>query len=186
MPSNVLSLQFTPQANFSAHNLEFHWKWRYGIETRLAFKYFLFQKFHDKVRHCRFYKILYSKATIECDKCKDTFKSNNLLKDHMKRSHNPTKPFECSKCFKRFLSKENLEKHFARYHELRNVKICPYCQKQFSRLEAHLPQCPVKNPNRKPKQCSYCGKTYISEVNHKANHCITSKKKQKKKSWKRT
>ena len=38
MPSIVLP--FTPQANFPAHNLNLHWRWRWWIESRLPFKIF--------------------------------------------------------------------------------------------------------------------------------------------------
>jgi hypothetical protein len=36
MPSNVLLLPFTPQANFPANNLNLHWIEGDGIESRLS------------------------------------------------------------------------------------------------------------------------------------------------------
>ena len=35
--SNVLPLQFTPQANFCAHNLNFHWRWSWWDPIQATF-----------------------------------------------------------------------------------------------------------------------------------------------------
>lgn len=95
-----------------------------------------------------------------CDYCPIKFKNNCKKVLHM-RSHTKEQPFQCNDCGLKFSLKFNLQRHQA-VHTREFLHVCEYCGAGFmqpkelqSHLERHLNE-------DKPHACNTCGQSFAS------------------------
>lgn len=87
-----------------------------------------------------------------CEVCKKTFKTQNILRQHM-RIHTGDKPFVCDICNKAFSQMASLKYHLATHSDARPYR-CEVCSKTFKLkppFKKHIKEC-------QPKLMGYGGK----------------------------
>jgi uncharacterized Zn-finger protein len=80
-----------------------------------------------------------------CDVCKKTFKTQNILRQHM-RIHTGDKPFVCDICTKAFSQMASLKYHLATHSDARPYR-CEVCSKTFKLkppFKKHIKECMPK------------------------------------------
>lgn len=80
-----------------------------------------------------------------CEVCKKTFKTQNILRQHM-RIHTGDKPFVCDICSKAFSQMASLKYHLATHSDARPYS-CHVCSKTFKLkppFKKHIKECQPK------------------------------------------
>ncbi|XP_014226069.1 uncharacterized protein LOC106651891 [Trichogramma pretiosum] len=109
---------------------------------------------------------------VACLKCNKTFKTETILRTHVKNSHTEKKPQKCLDCDEIFTSDVRLRHHMMVQHErLEGTQKCPFCPKRFVnqlRLKTHM----IAHSEERPFACDQCDfmlKTRIQLIKHKQN-----------------
>ena len=109
---------------------------------------------------------------LECEKCKEEFKTSKLLKTHIEihgcvqNSKNTNLKFECQKCGWKFKVGSNLERHMQIHNGYHFA--CQICNKKFSRKDAmnnHEKRAHKKSQNYCLFKCEECQKDFETEKN---------------------
>lgn len=90
-----------------------------------------------------------------CEVCKKTFKTQNILRQHM-RIHTGDKPFVCEICNKAFSQMASLKYHLATHSDARPYR-CEVCSKTFKLkppFKKHIKECQPKMGNHQNYQHS--------------------------------
>jgi KRAB domain-containing zinc finger protein len=97
---------------------------------------------------------IHSTASFQCDFCKKSFRSENLLKMH-KRIHD--KKFQCQICERKFTNKFKIDQHVRDFHENPKSYECEICGLKFDEKRALDCHRKIHNENRpKPFKCPKC------------------------------
>lgn len=112
------------------------------------------------------------KRRASCYRCSKTFKTEMILRTHIKNTHMEKDPMKCLDCELTFISEVRLRHHMMVTHNrLEGTIPCPHCPKRFVnqiRLKTHL----VSHSEDRPHTCEICGfklKTKIQLVKHQQN-----------------
>ena len=112
--------------------------------------------------------LLINNSELMCEKCDETFQTQDGLNVHRIRKHLNKNPVYCSICHSKFTTMDDLKRHIKlNHHNSNNNKIhqfqCIECNKSFkfpSSLAKHL----LIHTNDKSFICNTCGKGFV----HKA------------------
>lgn len=109
---------------------------------------------------------------VTCYHCSKTFKTEMILRTHIKNTHTEKEPMKCLDCDQMFMSEVRLRHHMMVEHErYEGTLVCPHCPKRFVnqlRLKTHM----IAHSDERPHTCEECGfmlKTKIQLVKHKQN-----------------
>ena len=109
---------------------------------------------------------------VICFHCHKTFKTEMILRTHIKNAHMHKEPVKCLDCELTFTSEVRLRHHMMITHNrLEGTLECPHCPKRFVnqlRLKTHM----ISHSENRPFQCELCGfnlKTKIQLIKHHQN-----------------
>ncbi|KAF7998234.1 hypothetical protein HCN44_009632 [Aphidius gifuensis] len=109
---------------------------------------------------------------VVCQHCNKTFKTEMILRTHIKNTHVEKSPVKCRDCDETFTSEVRLRHHAMNVHErLDGTLKCPSCDKRFVnqlRLKTHM----ISHSEDRPFKCDICGfdlKTKIQLLKHHQN-----------------
>ena len=109
---------------------------------------------------------------VTCSHCKKTFKTETILRTHIKNSHTEKVPIKCEICDVEFTSEVRMKHHMMTEHQrFEGTEKCPHCPKRFVnllRLKTHM----IAHSDERPFACDQCGfllKTRIQLIKHKQN-----------------
>ena len=109
---------------------------------------------------------------VSCFHCDKTFKTEMILRTHIKNSHMEKEPVKCLDCDLTFTSEVRLRHHMMVTHNrLEGTLQCPHCPKRFVnqlRLKTHM----ISHSEERPYSCDICGftlKTKIQLIKHHQN-----------------
>jgi hypothetical protein len=109
---------------------------------------------------------------VSCYHCDKTFKTEMILRTHVKNTHVQKEPVKCLDCDLMFTSEVRLKHHMMIIHNrLEGTLACPHCPKRFVnqlRLKTHM----ISHSDERPHSCELCGfmlKTKIQLIKHKQN-----------------
>ena len=112
------------------------------------------------------------KKRVSCQHCDKTFKTEMILRTHIKNTHMEKDPTKCLDCDLTFTSDVRLRHHMMVAHNrLEGTLPCPHCTKRFVnqlRLKTHL----ISHSEDRPYTCEICGfnlKTKIQLIKHHQN-----------------
>ncbi|XP_012272964.1 uncharacterized protein LOC105695715 [Orussus abietinus] len=112
------------------------------------------------------------KRRVSCHHCNKTFKTEMILRTHIKNSHTEKEPTKCLDCDLYFTSEVRLRHHMMVAHNrLEGTLACPHCPKRFVnqlRLKTHM----ISHSEERPYTCEICGfnlKTKIQLIKHHQN-----------------
>lgn len=99
----------------------------------------------------------------KCNKDSCTFETNSPydLNNHIKRIHNPTRPYKCSECEKMFKRRCDMINHKKSVHsEIKTYVKCPVCETIILEkgLQSHMINRHSEKAQQKPFVCNICGK----------------------------
>lgn len=106
-----------------------------------------------------------------CEQCDKSFQSYNVLKQHMRDTHN-NDALKCEKCGHGFASKYLLKRHLALTHDLKEFQYkCDVCSKIYttiSKLRIHKRRIHL---NEKNVSCQICGLSFF-DSDHLKRHMV--------------
>ncbi|KAH0540186.1 uncharacterized protein LOC123258869 [Cotesia glomerata] len=112
------------------------------------------------------------KKRVSCNHCNKTFKTEMILRTHIKNTHMEKNPVKCLDCDLMFTSEVRLKHHMMIAHNrFEGTLICPHCPKRFVnqlRLKTHM----ISHSEDRPYTCELCGfnlKTKIQLIKHHQN-----------------
>ncbi|XP_043278452.1 uncharacterized protein [Venturia canescens] len=112
------------------------------------------------------------KKRVSCVHCDKTFKTEMILRTHIKNTHIEKNPTKCLDCDEMFTSDVRLRHHMMIAHNrLEGTLTCPHCPKRFVnqlRLKTHM----ISHSEDRPYTCEICGfnlKTKIQLIKHHQN-----------------
>lgn len=112
------------------------------------------------------------KKRVSCVHCDKTFKTEMILRTHIKNTHMEKDPTKCLDCDLTFTSDVRLRHHMMVAHNrLEGTLSCPHCSKRFVnqlRLKTHM----ISHSEDRPYTCEICGfnlKTKIQLIKHHQN-----------------
>ncbi|XP_015126684.1 uncharacterized protein LOC107048155 [Diachasma alloeum] len=112
------------------------------------------------------------KKRVTCNHCLKTFKTEMILRTHIKNTHMEKNPVKCLDCEETFTSEVRLRHHMMVTHNrLEGTLTCPHCPKRFVnqlRLKTHM----ISHSEDRPFTCEICGfnlKTKIQLIKHHQN-----------------
>lgn len=111
----------------------------------------LHKKSHENLKE---YKCQHESCTFETNSPYD-------LNNHVKRIHNPTRPYGCNLCDKKFKRRCDMINHKKSVHtEVRTYVKCPVCETIILEkgLQSHMINRHSEKALQKPYECSICGK----------------------------
>lgn len=112
------------------------------------------------------------KKRVTCNHCLKTFKTEMILRTHIKNTHMEKNPVKCLDCEVTFTSEVRLRHHMMVTHNrFEGTLTCPHCPKRFVnqlRLKTHM----ISHSEDRPFTCEICGfnlKTKIQLIKHHQN-----------------
>ena len=101
----------------------------------------------------------------QCPTCLRRFCSNQSLRHHIARIHNPNKTNDhpCGQCGKRFSTKSHLKRHVRTVHDKVRAFKCGQCRRAFgenSHLQRHIR---MVHEGVRSAPCFHCGRTFCSD-----------------------
>ncbi|XP_008549563.1 uncharacterized protein LOC103572648 isoform X1 [Microplitis demolitor] len=112
------------------------------------------------------------KKRVLCNHCNKTFKTEMILRTHIKNTHMEKNPVKCLDCDLMFTSEVRLKHHMMIAHNrYEGTLTCPHCPKRFVnqlRLKTHM----ISHSEDRPYTCEICGfnlKTKIQLIKHHQN-----------------
>ncbi|XP_034934267.1 uncharacterized protein [Chelonus insularis] len=116
--------------------------------------------------------VIIEKKRVSCNHCNKTFKTEMILRTHIKNTHMEKNPVKCADCDLKFTSEVRLRHHMMIAHNrLEGTLTCPHCPKRFVnqlRLKTHM----ISHSEERPYTCEICGfnlKTKIQLIKHHQN-----------------
>ena len=104
-------------------------------------------------------------ASFQCKICSGRYKSNFVLRNHIKNIHEGSDVFSCTLCKNSFDCEKALDQHFIEFHEREKEVKCNECDETFeyvSKLRIHEKQFHSKD---KFYCCPVCQRTFSAEPN---------------------
>ncbi|XP_058789998.1 uncharacterized protein LOC131663550 [Phymastichus coffea] len=109
---------------------------------------------------------------VTCTHCGKNFKTEMILRTHIKNTHTEKEPMKCLDCEEMFMSEVRWKHHMMTIHgRLDGTLECPHCTKRFVnqlRLKTHM----ISHSDERPHTCDICGfmlKTKVQLIKHKQN-----------------
>ena len=116
---------------------------------------------------------IHKKITFKCDSCKESFKTKQYLKLHIRYVHEKVREFKCHLCEYESARKDDLKVHVSGVHQKISPFKCDFCERSFifkHKLSIHMRAIHFGEKDK----CKWCNKlfspTHILDHQKKCNY----------------